>query len=314
MSHTVLPWFCLQVGNTVLIVFVSYFGSRVHRPKCIGIGAIIASMASFLIALPHFISGKYHYTDDTGGKYAWLESYSIILSTTGALWCYHNNTISKCVFSLADTTKHVSGLCQAVSNHQAASSNQTCQETQSPANNAVFPILLLGQLLLGIGGVPIQPFGISYIDDYANKNNSPFYLGKRNQLCVHWVLYWYNVISSWVIALLSVALTGILFALTVIGPALGYLLGSILLRFYVDFNTMSPGEGQIFSFSGDSSSPLLLALSTPHQEDTLIRANTSTFMLSLKQFRKASIKMGKAEQWTKGIRKPAHSVLIWWHI
>ncbi|XP_060792392.1 solute carrier organic anion transporter family member 2B1 [Neoarius graeffei] len=165
-----------EVGNTVLIVFVSYFGSRVHRPKCIGIGAIIASMASFLIALPHFISGKYHYTDDTG-----------------------------------DTTKHVSGLCQAVTNHQAASSNQTCQETQSPANNAVFPILLLGQLLLGIGAVPIQPFGISYIDDYANKNNSPFYLG-------------------------------ILFALTVIGPALGYLLGSILLRFYVDFNTMSPAE------------------------------------------------------------------------
>lgn len=166
-----------EVGNTVLIVFVSYFGSRLHRPRCIGIGAIIASMAAFLIALPHFISGKYQYTDNI--KTASME--------------------------------HVSGLCQEVSNHQAASSNQTCSEVKSHANNAVFPILLLGQLLLGIGGVPIQPFGISYIDDYSNKKNSPFYLG-------------------------------ILFALTVIGPALGYLLGSILLRFYVDFNTMSPGE------------------------------------------------------------------------
>ncbi|XP_026794351.3 solute carrier organic anion transporter family member 2B1 [Pangasianodon hypophthalmus] len=165
-----------EVGNTVLIVFVSYFGSRVHRPKCIGIGAIIASMAAFLIALPHFISGKYEYTDQTGS-----------------------------------TTEHVSGLCQAGSNRQATYSNQTCSEIKSHANNAVFPILLLGQLLLGIGGVPIQPFGISYIDDYANKKNSPFYLG-------------------------------ILFALTVIGPALGYLLGSLLLRFYVDFDTMSPAE------------------------------------------------------------------------
>lgn len=91
------------------------------------------------------------------------------------MWC----------FSLAGTTEHVSGLCQAASSHQAASSNQTCPETQSPANNAVFPILLLGQLLLGIGGVPIQPFGISYIDDYANKKNSPFYLGKSDQLCMH---------------------------------------------------------------------------------------------------------------------------------
>lgn len=68
-SQRVHPWFFLQVGNTVLIVFVSYFGSRVHRPRCIGIGAIIASMASFLFALPHFISGKYQYTDDINSKY-----------------------------------------------------------------------------------------------------------------------------------------------------------------------------------------------------------------------------------------------------
>ncbi|GAA6082710.1 solute carrier organic anion transporter family member 2B1 isoform X2 [Tachysurus ichikawai] len=165
-----------EVGNTVLIVFVSFFGSRVHRPRCIGIGAILASMAAFLIALPHFFSEKYKYTDDVNSG-----------------------------------NENVTGLCQAASNHQAASSNQKCSEVHSDANNAVFPILLLGQLLLGIGSVPIQPFGISYIDDYADKKNSPFYLG-------------------------------ILFALTVIGPALGYLLGSLLLRFYVDFNTMSPGE------------------------------------------------------------------------
>ncbi|RXN07240.1 Solute carrier organic anion transporter family member [Labeo rohita] len=116
----------IKVGNTVLIVFVSFFGSRVHRPRCIGIGAMIASVGVFLIALPHFISEKYTYTDFTSS-----------------------------------------------------------------------------QLLLGIGGVPIQPFGISYIDDFAEKRNSPFYLG-------------------------------ILFAITVIGPAFGYVMSSALLRFYVD--------------------------------------------------------------------------------
>ncbi|XP_062868011.1 solute carrier organic anion transporter family member 2B1 isoform X2 [Trichomycterus rosablanca] len=164
-----------EVGNTVLIVFVSFFGSRVHRPRCIGIGAIIASMAAFLIALPHFFSGTYEFTD-----------------------------------KISSTMEKDSGLCKPVGINQT-SSNQTCLKYEGHAHYAVFPILLLGQLLLGIGGVPIQPFGISYIDDYANKKNSPFYLG-------------------------------ILFALTAIGPAFGYLMSSFMLRLYVDFNTMSSDE------------------------------------------------------------------------
>ncbi|XP_007259649.2 solute carrier organic anion transporter family member 2B1 [Astyanax mexicanus] len=163
-----------EVGNTVLIVFVSFFGSRVHRPRCIGIGALIASMAAFLIALPHFISGEYEYTDD-----------------------------------ISRPNENVTGLCLTES--ERPSSNQTCSKKEGNGHNDVFYILLLGQLLLGIGCVPVQPFGISYIDDYANKKNSPFYVG-------------------------------ILFALTVIGPALGYLMGSFLLRFYVDFNTVYPVE------------------------------------------------------------------------
>lgn len=156
-----------EVGNTVLIVFVSFFGSRVHRPRCIGIGAMIASVGVFLIALPHFISNEY-ITD------------------------FNNNT-----------KDNSSGLCKSPN-----ISKQTCDQEKTDSHLGVYPILLLGQLLLGIGGVPIQPFGISYIDDYAEKRNSPFYLG-------------------------------ILFAVTVIGPAFGYMMSSVLLRFYVDIDKMS---------------------------------------------------------------------------
>ncbi|KAK2872930.1 hypothetical protein Q8A67_022827 [Cirrhinus molitorella] len=161
-----------EVGNTVLIVFVSFFGSRVHRPRCIGIGAMIASVGVFLIALPHFISEPYTYTD------------------------FNSNTRSNRL-----------GLCQSLSSFPEEESNQTCNQEKTDSHLGVYPILLLGQLLLGIGGVPIQPFGISYIDDYAEKRNSPFYLG-------------------------------ILFAITVIGPAFGYMMSSVLLRFYVDVDKM----------------------------------------------------------------------------
>uniref|UniRef100_A0A8C7SNT8 Solute carrier organic anion transporter family member n=1 Tax=Oncorhynchus mykiss TaxID=8022 RepID=A0A8C7SNT8_ONCMY len=153
-----------EVGNTVLIVFVSFFGSRVHRPRFIGGGALVASLAALMMALPHFISGPYEYT------------------------------------------VHISR-----NSFQTPLSNHSCTQQESHAQQGVFPLLLLGQLLLGIGGVPIQPFGISYIDDYASKRNSPFYLG-------------------------------ILLAVTSIGPAFGFMMGSFMLKFYVDIDKMSKDE------------------------------------------------------------------------
>ncbi|XP_029957566.1 solute carrier organic anion transporter family member 2B1 isoform X1 [Salarias fasciatus] len=171
-----------EVGNTILIIFVSFFGSRVHRPRCIGGGALLACLASLLMAMPHLLSETYDYTGRIGSS----------------------------------SSSNSSGLCLPGSAHPPSSSNETCRAQQSPAQQMVYPLLVLGQLLLGIGTVPIQPFGISYIDDHASKKNSPLYLG-------------------------------ILLAMTSIGPAFGFVMGSFMLRYYVDFDKVSPDQIELDS-------------------------------------------------------------------
>ncbi|NWI81608.1 SO2B1 protein, partial [Dryoscopus gambensis] len=169
-----------EVGNTLLIVFVSYFGSHVHRPRLIGCGAILVSLAGFLMSLPHFITGPYEYDQ-----------------------------------SVASTFSNTTDLCQPRAPGSWANlSTASCTPRASRENHEVLLVMFLAQALLGIGGVPIQPFGISYIDDFASERNSPLYLG-------------------------------ILFSVTVIGPGVAFMLGSAMLRFYVDIDKVGAAEVQL---------------------------------------------------------------------
>ncbi|NXX34925.1 SO2B1 protein, partial [Nicator chloris] len=169
-----------EVGNTLLIVFVSYLGSRVHRPRLIGCGALLVSLASFLMSLPHFLTGPYVYDR-----------------------------------SVASTFSNRTDLCQpGAAEAWANLSDASCTPHASRKNHEVLLVMFVAQALLGIGGVPIQPFGISYIDDFASERNSPLYLG-------------------------------ILFSVTVIGPGVAFMLGSAMLRFYVDIDKVSAAEVQL---------------------------------------------------------------------
>lgn len=106
---TVTLLFPGQVGNTVLIIFVSFFGSRVHRPRFIGGGALLACLASLLMALPHFLSGPYEYTDRITSerkhtKIEYLHLMGFIGHCDGARGCCstanHQGLVSLC-FSLS---------------------------------------------------------------------------------------------------------------------------------------------------------------------------------------------------------------------
>ncbi|KAK5869275.1 hypothetical protein PBY51_024006 [Eleginops maclovinus] len=162
-----------EVSNSVLIVFVSYFGNRVHRPRLIGIGGLLMAVSAMMLTLPHFVSQPYEYD-------------SVL----------HNRN----------------DIC----NLQRNSSEESCgrNETRRLADtNNLWLLMASAQLLFGVGSVPIQPFGISYIDDFAGPGNSPLYIA-------------------------------ILFAVSVFGPAIGYLLGSVMLRIYVDVDRTGFGTEQ----------------------------------------------------------------------
>nr|XP_010971446.1 solute carrier organic anion transporter family member 2B1 isoform X1 [Camelus bactrianus]XP_045364727.1 solute carrier organic anion transporter family member 2B1 isoform X1 [Camelus bactrianus] len=167
-----------EVGNTALIVFVSYFGSRVHRPRLIGYGAILVTLAGVLMTVPHFISEPYRYDHTSSVDMPQDLEASLCLPAT-------------------DTPT-------------SAPSNSSCSGYTEVQHLTMVGIMFMAQTLLGVGSVPIQPFGISYIDDFAHNSNSPLYLG-------------------------------ILFAVTTMGPGMAYGLGSLMLRLYVDIDRMPEG-------------------------------------------------------------------------
>ncbi|XP_069053599.1 solute carrier organic anion transporter family member 2A1 isoform X1 [Lepisosteus oculatus] len=166
-----------EISNTVLIVFVSYFGSRVHRPRLIGLGGILMSFSALILTLPHFLSQPYEYS-------------TVLIGNLSRDMCLPEGNAS----SLPPT-----GHCSDGDSRQLSETNN------------LWLLMAIAQLLFGVGSVPIQPFGISYVDDFAESGNSPIYIA-------------------------------ILFAVAVFGPALGYLLGSVMLRVYVDVDKINPGS------------------------------------------------------------------------
>ncbi|KAF5890484.1 solute carrier organic anion transporter family member 3A1, partial [Clarias magur] len=154
-----------EIGNLALILFVSYFGARAHRPRLIGCGGIIMALGALLSALPEFLTNQYEY-----------KSTEVWMKEPGRDMCSN----------LSRRDVDDGGLCSKKTN-----------------TNMMYLLLIGAQVLLGIGATPVQPLGVSYIDDHVRKKDSSLYIG-------------------------------ILFSTLVFGPACGFILGSVCTKFYVD--------------------------------------------------------------------------------
>uniref|UniRef100_A0A3Q3WHD4 Solute carrier organic anion transporter family member n=1 Tax=Mola mola TaxID=94237 RepID=A0A3Q3WHD4_MOLML len=142
-----------EMGNLLVIAFVSYFGAKFHRPRLIAIGTLIMTAGTYLIALPHFLQGPYKYETSVSHKVA-------DNSSEGMLPCNSN-------YSLTDT--NVPDLVARTACDKAAGSS-------------LWFYVFVGNMLRGIGETPIMPLGVSYLDDFSREENTPFYLA-----CIHTV-------------------------------------------------------------------------------------------------------------------------------
>ncbi|MBN3307771.1 SO3A1 protein, partial [Amia calva] len=168
-----------EIGNLALILFVSYFGAKGHRPRLIGCGGIVMALGALLSALPEFLTHQYEYE-------------------AGEFWRGEDGR----------------DVCSNTSIRASGSSESGFICGNRTNTNMMYLLLIGAQVLLGIGATPVQPLGVSYIDDHVKRKDSSLYIG-------------------------------ILFSTLVFGPACGFILGSLCTKIYVDavfIDTITPDD------------------------------------------------------------------------
>uniref|UniRef100_A0A3B3ULL3 Solute carrier organic anion transporter family member n=1 Tax=Poecilia latipinna TaxID=48699 RepID=A0A3B3ULL3_9TELE len=165
-----------EMGNLLFLAVVSHFGAQLHRPRLIAAGCLLMAVGALLTGLTHFFMGFYKY-----------DTVIQVLQSS-------NVSIPACV----DPLKTVD--MPEIQIEPSVEDNKGCERESS---SHMWIYVFLGNALRGIGETPVTPLGISYIDDFAKAENSPFYIA-----CLQ--------------------------TITLLGPMFGFLLGSYCAKLYVD--------------------------------------------------------------------------------
>ncbi|XP_061663389.1 solute carrier organic anion transporter family member 1C1-like isoform X2 [Syngnathoides biaculeatus] len=189
-SHIGLIDGSFEMGNLLFLAVVSHFGTKMHRPRLIAGGSVLMAAGALLTGLTHFFMGPYKYET--------------------VITAFQNDSTSPVAcLSPENDASHW--------NQARPNATQACEK--EPGSN-MWIYVLLGNALRGVGETPVTPLGISYIDDFARAENSPFYIA----------------------CLQTIAL---------LGPVFGYLLGSYCATIYVDIGyidmetvTISPNDAR----------------------------------------------------------------------
>ncbi|XP_030295951.1 solute carrier organic anion transporter family member 1C1 isoform X1 [Sparus aurata] len=170
-----------EMGNLLFLAVVSHFGAKLHRPRLIAMGCFLMAVGAFLTGLTHFFMGRYTY--DT------------------VIQVFQNDSVN--IVACVDPLK--TDDVPEIQIEPSVEDNAACVRESS---SHMWIYVFLGNALRGIGETPVTPLGISYIDDFAKAENSPFYIA-----CLQ--------------------------TITLLGPMFGFLLGSYCAKLYVDIGDVS---------------------------------------------------------------------------
>lgn len=186
-----------QIGSSLLL---TYYGGQGHRPKWIAWGMVLFAVSSFTCSLPHFIYGKQliHANDVL---------FSGVASTVQSPYTPSNTSLKPPNICRAPqlpfngTEEWVNDTI--VDKQECKDESLTEHEIQSKVTTIVLAIFFISLLGVGMGQTAVYTLGIPYIDDNVASRESPLYFA-------------------------------ITIGVRILGPALGFILGSLCTRLYAD--------------------------------------------------------------------------------
>ncbi|XP_076302216.1 solute carrier organic anion transporter family member 74D-like [Lasioglossum baleicum] len=188
-----------QIGSSLLL---TYYGGQGHRPKWIAWGMILFAVSSFTCSMPHFIFGE-----------QLIHQNEMFFS--GVEGGDPNNTdpIPANLCKLQDRSENAtldswnSSTASAQMNkmNSCEGDSLTKQRIQIKITTVVLAIFFVSLLGVGMGQTAVYTLGIPYIDDNVASRESPLYFA-------------------------------ITIGVRILGPALGFILGSLCTMIYADLS------------------------------------------------------------------------------
>ncbi|CAB3375266.1 Hypothetical predicted protein [Cloeon dipterum] len=199
-----------QIGSSLLL---TYYGGQGHRPKWIAWGMVLFAVSSFSCALPHFIFGEQLLRAPSSAiPFQNTTLPSSALATTSAASQRAQLLLAPLPpdLCLARDTNVTSTpwlekervLCESEETRDS-------QRLHSKITAVVLAILFVSLLGVGMGQTAVYTLGIPYIDDNVASRESPLYFA-------------------------------ITIGVRILGPALGFILGSLCTRLYADLSVDPP--------------------------------------------------------------------------